>query len=133
MTASMKPRNNIRSARMRYITPMRLWSTLVIHSRQRYGTCPLATTQARTARMANSTTEAAIKGIGWCHGMASQVSLPSMSVLAARWRLGAAVSGRRQGPVIRAGRGWNLLADHGLEQPALQVAEYQRTHVRTGP
>ena len=33
--ASEKPRSSMTSARMQYITPMRLWSTLVIHSFQR--------------------------------------------------------------------------------------------------
>ena len=35
MIASVKPRSSITSASTMYITPMRLWSTLVIHSRQR--------------------------------------------------------------------------------------------------
>ena len=35
MIASMKPRSSITSAEQQYMTPMRLWSTLVIHSRHR--------------------------------------------------------------------------------------------------
>ena len=35
MIASVKPRSSITSASRMYITPIRLWSTLVIHSRQR--------------------------------------------------------------------------------------------------
>jgi hypothetical protein len=78
MMASAKPRSSITMASSVYITPMRLWSTLVIHSRHRYGRCPLITTQARMARMASATTPEAIIGIGWSKGMASQESLPSI-------------------------------------------------------
>ena len=35
MIASAKPRISIKPPRMQYITPIRLWSTLVIHSFQR--------------------------------------------------------------------------------------------------
>ena len=35
MIASEKPRSSMTSASRQYMTPMRLWSTLVIHSRQR--------------------------------------------------------------------------------------------------
>ena len=35
MIASVKPRSSITMASRMYMTPMRLWSTLVIHSRQR--------------------------------------------------------------------------------------------------
>jgi hypothetical protein len=35
MIASMKPRSSITSASSMYMTPIRLWSTLVIHSRHR--------------------------------------------------------------------------------------------------
>jgi hypothetical protein len=44
MMASVKPRSSMTMARKMYITPMRLWSTLVIHSRQRYGAQPFSTT-----------------------------------------------------------------------------------------
>ncbi len=37
MMASVKPRSSSTSAIRMYITPMRLWSTLVSHSRHRYG------------------------------------------------------------------------------------------------
>ncbi len=37
MIASVKPRSSITNASSVYITPTRLWSTLVIHSFQRYG------------------------------------------------------------------------------------------------
>ena len=35
MIASMKPRSSITSPRVMYMTPIRLWSTLVTHSLQR--------------------------------------------------------------------------------------------------
>ena len=35
MIASMKPRSSMTSASTQYMTPIRLWSTEVIHSRQR--------------------------------------------------------------------------------------------------
>ena len=35
MMASMKPRSSITAASVTYMTPIRLWSTLVIHSRHR--------------------------------------------------------------------------------------------------
>ncbi len=35
MIASMKPRSSIKSPSSQYMTPMRLWSTLVIYSRHR--------------------------------------------------------------------------------------------------
>ncbi len=35
ITASMKPRRSIRMPNSMYMTPSRLWSTLVIHSAQR--------------------------------------------------------------------------------------------------
>ena len=35
MMASEKPRSSMTRARMVYMTPIRLWSTLVIHSFQR--------------------------------------------------------------------------------------------------
>lgn len=35
MMASEKPRTNMTRPRIMYMTPMRLWSTLVIHSRHR--------------------------------------------------------------------------------------------------
>ena len=52
MIASVKPRMSIRNASTQYITPIRLWSTEVIHSFHRYGQWPLSVTQARMARIA---------------------------------------------------------------------------------
>ena len=37
MIASVKPRSSITNASRQYMMPTRLWSTLVIHSRHRYG------------------------------------------------------------------------------------------------
>ena len=56
MSASTKPRTSITSASSTYITPMRLWSTLVIHSRHRYGHQPLTVTSASRPERAPSTT-----------------------------------------------------------------------------
>ena len=64
MIASEKPRSSITSPRKTYITPIRLWSTLVIHSLQRVGSQPFATMIARTATMTTMTDPAAAKGIG---------------------------------------------------------------------
>ena len=64
MMASENPRSSITSASSVYMTPMRLWSTLVIHSRQRYGRCPLTTTHASTEKIVMPTTPEAIIGSG---------------------------------------------------------------------
>ena len=37
ISASLKPRSSMTAASRQYMMPMRLWSTLVIHSRHRYG------------------------------------------------------------------------------------------------
>src|SRR5262249_54191189 len=55
-----------------------------IHERQRYGRDTVTTIHDRTARTTNTTTEPATRGIGWLHGIASQVSLPNMSALRLR-------------------------------------------------
>ena len=64
MIASVKPRSSITNPRMKYITPIRLWSTLVIHSLQRVGSQPFATMIATTTTMVTMTEAAAAKGIG---------------------------------------------------------------------
>lgn len=64
MIASLPPRSSMIEASKMYMTPIRLWSTLVIHSCQRYGRCPFTTTQTSTARIATSTTAPAISGMG---------------------------------------------------------------------
>src|SRR5690242_20926132 len=116
MIASMKPRSSITSASRTYITPIRLWSTLVIHSRQRYGTQPLIATQASTPSSTRTTTEAAASGIGWSHGIAFQLSLPSMSAPSAR--TAHRLVGADRGP--RPGR--QLLHHHGVEQVRIDRA-----------
>src|ERR1700737_957871 len=78
MMASEKPRSSTPMASSVYIPPMRLWSTLVIHSRHKYGRCPFITTQARIARMPSATRPGALIGLGGTKGMAAQVSLPSI-------------------------------------------------------
>src|SRR6516165_7607364 len=79
MIASEKPRSSITSPSTTYMTPMRLWSTLVSHSRHRYGHQPLMVTVTRTARMTMPTTAPLSSGSGSLNGIASQLSLPSMS------------------------------------------------------
>src|SRR6478672_198383 len=62
-----------------YMTPIRLWSTEVIHSRHRYGHQPFTVMVRRTARMTMTTAAPAISGRGSFNGIAAQLSLPSMS------------------------------------------------------
>src|SRR5262245_37144780 len=88
----------------RYMTPMRLWSTLVSHSRQRYGHQPLMVTTTRTARITMPTTAPLSSGSGSLHGIAAQLSLPSMSTSCLVQRrtpgpAGARLSGTRRRPV----------------------------------
>src|SRR6516164_9599762 len=79
MIASLKPRSSMTRPRATYMTPMRLWSTEVSHSRHRYGHQPFTVTVARIARMTMPTTAPLSSGSGSLNGMASQLSLPSMS------------------------------------------------------
>src|SRR6516165_3446067 len=86
MIASEKPRSSMTRPRVTYITPMRLWSTLVSHSRHRYGHQPFTVTSPSTARMTMSTTAMLMRGSGSLNGIASQLSLPSMSTSSlTRW------------------------------------------------
>src|SRR5262245_57949089 len=79
MIASEKPRSSMTRPSATYMTPMRLWSTLVSHSRHRYGHQPFTVTVTRIARMTRPTTAPLSSGSGSLNGIASQVSLPSMS------------------------------------------------------
>src|SRR4029077_7682406 len=54
-------------------------STLVSHSRHRYGHQPFTVTVTRTAKMTMPTTAPLSSGSGSLNGMASQVNFPSMS------------------------------------------------------
>ena len=78
MIASMKPRSSITAASVTYMMPIRLWSTLVIHSRHRYGIQPLIVIKASTPITTTMTKAPANRGIGWSKGMAPQVSLPNI-------------------------------------------------------
>src|ERR1700722_11295084 len=78
MIASMKPRSSITAASVTYMMPICLWSTLVTHSRHRYGIQPLIVMNASTPRTTTMTKAPANSGIGWSKGMAPQVSLPSI-------------------------------------------------------
>src|SRR5262245_34411781 len=103
MIASVKPRSSITRPSTTYMTPMRLWSTLVNHSRQRYGHHPLTVTTTRTARMTRPTTAPLSSGSGSLHGIAAQLSFPSMSTSCLMQRRtpgpDARLSGTRQRPV----------------------------------
>src|SRR5262249_1038690 len=79
MIASEKPRSSMTRPRVMYMTPMRLWSTLVSHSRHRYGHQPFTVTVTRMARMTTPTTAPLSSGSGSLKGIASQLSFPSMS------------------------------------------------------
>src|SRR5215831_20142796 len=82
------------------MTPMRLWSTLVSQSRHRYGHQPFTVTSPSTTRITMRTTAMLTRGSGSLNGIASQLSLPSMSTssLTRWWTRGAPdsrVSGTR--------------------------------------
>src|SRR6516165_5869449 len=79
MIASVKPRSSMTRPRARYMTPMRLWSTLVSHSRHKYGHQPFTVTVTRMARMTMPTTAPLSSGSGSLNGIAAQLSFPSMS------------------------------------------------------
>src|SRR5262249_38761550 len=110
----------------RYMPPMRLWSTLVSHSRHRYGHQPLMVTSASTARMTMRTTAMLMIGSGSLNGIAAQVSLPSMSTsrVTHYWRTrpdDTRVSGGRLG-----------LVEDALEQLGFDRAIGCRRHVSAG-
>src|SRR6516164_8467255 len=79
MIASLKPRSSMIRPRVMYMTPMRLWSTLVSHSRHKYGHQPFTVTVTRMARMTMPTTAPLSSGSGSLNGIAAQLSFPSMS------------------------------------------------------
>src|SRR5262249_20109440 len=123
MIASMKPRRSITRASSVYITPIRLWSTLVIHSRHRYGRWPLSTTQTTTAIANEKHTQPATTGIGGSHGTAFQVGLPNISLGSRGPNRGTA------GPAGGARPGRDLPGHDGLEQARLDAAVGERAHV----
>src|SRR5215813_7435062 len=79
MIASLKPRSSMIRPSTTYMTPMRLWSTLVSHSRHRYGHQPFTVTVTRIARMTMPTTAPLSSGSGSLNGIAAQLSFPNMS------------------------------------------------------
>src|SRR5829696_2828767 len=125
MIASVKPRSSMTSASSVYMTPMRLWSTLVIHSRQRYGRWPARTTQEITPSRASPTRPDAAIGIGWSSGTASQLSLPSMSASGARR------NGWCRFADLRAGCGRDRLGDDLLEKVGIDGTVSRRGDVQT--
>src|SRR5512133_2437974 len=76
-----------------------------------------------TARMISTTTEPATSGIGWLHGIASQVSLPNMSPLRLRAERGARAFD------MRPGTGRKLLVYDGIEQGRIDRAISERTYI----
>ena len=100
MIASMKPRSSITAASVTYMMPIRLWSTLVIHSLHRYGIQPFDGDEGEHADITTITKAPANRGIGWSKGMAPQVSLPNILVplphTGARIGLGDRPGTRRQ-------------------------------------
>src|SRR5262249_28794807 len=110
MIASEKPRSSMTRPRVTYMTPMRLWSTLVSHSRHRYGHQPFTVTVTRMARMTMPTTAPLSSGSGSLNGIASQLSLPSISTSRLAQR-------RTPGPSdARLSRTRHRLVDDALEQ-----------------
>src|SRR5215475_14044581 len=73
--------------------------------------------------MVSTTTEPATSGIGWLHGMASQVSLPNMSPLRPR------TARRARAFDIWPRTGWKLLIHHRVEQVRVDAAKGERTYV----
>src|ERR1700716_3022214 len=122
MIASLKPRSSITRPSTTYMTPMRLWSTLVSHSRHRYGHQPLMVTTTRTARRTMPTTAPLSSGSGSLHGIESQLSRPSISTSCLAQR-------RRPGPTeARLPRTRHRLVDDALEQLRLDRAIGRRRH-----
>jgi len=78
MMASAKPRSSITMPSTMYITPMRLWSVLLIHSFHRYGHQPLNVISDRIDTIPRITTMDVTSGMGSLKGTAAQVSLPSI-------------------------------------------------------
>src|SRR6516162_3499823 len=109
MIASEKPRSSMTRPSATYITPMRLWSTLVSHSRHRYGHQPFTVTVTRIARMTTPTTAPLSSGSGSLKGIAAQVSFPSMSTSRVMYRRSRPADTRVSG----AGR---RLVEDALEQ-----------------
>src|SRR5580658_7624875 len=127
MIASAKPRSSITIASRVYMTPIRLWSTLVIHSRHRYGSQPFSVIQPNMAMIARMTTAPVTSGIGWSSGMAAQVSLPSMLGLRSRGYVGVWPAGLRARP-----RRQHLCGDL-LEQVGSGRTVGERSHIQALP
>src|SRR5262249_47274015 len=81
------------------------------------------TTHARTARTTNTTTEPATSGIGWLHGIASQVSLPNMSALRPR------TTRRARAFDVWPRTGRKLLVHDRIKQARINRAIGERTYV----
>src|SRR5262252_916414 len=88
---------------------MRLWSTLVSQSRHRYGHQPFTVMSASTTRTTMRTTAMLMRGSGSLNGIASQLSLPSMSTSRVMYRWSRPADTRVSG----AGR---RLVEDALEQ-----------------
>ncbi len=115
MIASAKPRISMTTPSRKYMMPIFLWSTLVIHSRHRYGHQPFAVTVISTPAMTAITANEVISGMGCPKGMADQESLPNMArvqvlppVTTSRpaWA-GASGSGPGPGGIASLATAWN--------------------------
>src|SRR5271163_1793609 len=127
MMASIKPRSSITAASVTYMTPIRLWSTLVIHSRHRYGTQPLSVMKATPPTSTRTTKAPAARGIGWPRGRASQFSFPSMLIPPPNAQLRSGrhdESGVSLGDRARSGR--ERLIEDPFEQPLRNRLEGER-------
>src|SRR5947209_3453382 len=118
MMPSAKPRSSMIIARMLYMMPMRLWSTLVNHSRHKYGHHPITVISASTASPPKTAPPPATNAIGSSNGIDSQVSLPSIS--ASRRLLHRRTPGA--GGARLVGHRRRLLYD-AFEQPGIDRAE----------
>src|SRR5436309_15841785 len=107
MIASEKPRSSMIRPRATYMTPIRLWSTLVSHSRHRYGHQPFTVTVTRMARMTMPITAPLSSGSGSLNGIAAQLSRPSMSTSRLTYR---------RTPRPRLSRTRHRLIDDAFEQ-----------------
>src|SRR4051812_34825410 len=109
MMASTKPRSSMISASTMYITPMRLWSTLVSHSFHRYSQ-PLSQVMTRATSSAPPTvTNAPPAAMALYSGRDSMVSLPNITLSPRRRR-------RRLAMRLMAAR---VLVDDGVEELGL--------------
>src|ERR1700743_2471371 len=118
MMVSAHTRRSITSARITYMTPMRLKSVLVIHSRHRYGHQPLMVTRLKRPVMPTMSTHTVASGMGSWSGIASQVSLPNMTI--------ASLVGCAAGQLDRC----TVTVNNAVEEPIADLTEEGRIIVK---